>query len=352
LSDLVAQLVNLPLRETSGADTALRFQYQAAYGLALILDTHGEGEDYALVFEFHDDIAVLNSASVPTSVSFYQIKTKDKGHWTLTPILKQEKSSDDPSVLLPSILGKMYANAVAFHGYVKHVAFVTNAELAFGPKKSSFNSGECSPEEQKKVQAQILKEVSGVTEVNHKLIVFKSSNLSLSDLDAHTKGKLDEFVVKLLGQMDYSLDALYRAVIDECQRKSRNLTQAVSLEDLLAARGITKADVDKWLNKVREKSIGPKWEEVCHHYHFAFSELRELRREWHRYMVEVLDVNGEVAFVRRMIRQHLDDIGIGAMDLNGLVDKTLSEIRSADNVRTRDLTDARLKVMIIYEAYS
>src|SRR5688572_16124063 len=87
---LATDLVSKPPRE-KGA-TGGRYEFQTMWGLALLFQQHGTNDDYAIVFEFHDDIALLNRASNPTNVRFYQVKSKaTNGGWTLTALLKREK---------------------------------------------------------------------------------------------------------------------------------------------------------------------------------------------------------------------------------------------------------------------
>ncbi|WP_371932442.1 dsDNA nuclease domain-containing protein [Pararhizobium sp. IMCC21322] len=56
LTELKKKLTSTPQREDSGAHTNSRYHYQALCGLVLVLERHKLGGDYALVFEYHDDI--------------------------------------------------------------------------------------------------------------------------------------------------------------------------------------------------------------------------------------------------------------------------------------------------------
>ncbi|MGY8682311.1 dsDNA nuclease domain-containing protein [Bradyrhizobium sp. UFLA05-153] len=73
------RLISEPQREKSGETGYERFDYQALWGLALIFAHHGSSDDYAIAFEFHDDIVLLDSEQSPSRARFYQVKTKDKG---------------------------------------------------------------------------------------------------------------------------------------------------------------------------------------------------------------------------------------------------------------------------------
>lgn len=60
---LAEKLISKPQREKGGETGFERYDYQALWGLALIFEQHGGGDDYAIAFEFHDDILVMDSAS-------------------------------------------------------------------------------------------------------------------------------------------------------------------------------------------------------------------------------------------------------------------------------------------------
>ena len=131
---LAKRLVEHPQREVGGSLAQELFDYQALWGLALILSNHAKGEDYAIAFEFNDDVVLLDSAKAPSSIRFYQVKTKDKGHWTLTdtvsggPRSRRVRRIEDRPL---SFMGKLFSNYKAFPGDTKAMGFVSNVPLEF-----------------------------------------------------------------------------------------------------------------------------------------------------------------------------------------------------------------------------
>ena len=59
-------LLTVSQREEGGRTAYDRFDYQTAWGLSRLLDLHGTGKNYAVAFEFHDDIVSLDDADAPT----------------------------------------------------------------------------------------------------------------------------------------------------------------------------------------------------------------------------------------------------------------------------------------------
>ena len=143
---LATQLVSVASRENSA--TADRYAYQAMWGLALLFQEYGSSDDYAIVFEFHDDVALLNSATNPTKVRFYQVKSKSgsKG-WRLGALTDRpkEKTNDGGVVEKPSIIEKMYDSVAKFSDAVISVDFVSNQHCNFKAGKPSFRFAECDP---------------------------------------------------------------------------------------------------------------------------------------------------------------------------------------------------------------
>ncbi|MHC2088613.1 dsDNA nuclease domain-containing protein [Methylobacterium sp. CM6244] len=87
---LAANLIAIPAR--ARAATGDRYDYQTMWGLALLFEQHSGTKDYAIVFEFHDDIALLDSSTNPEKIRFYQVKTKlTYGGWTLASLLSRPK---------------------------------------------------------------------------------------------------------------------------------------------------------------------------------------------------------------------------------------------------------------------
>lgn len=85
-------LLSLPQREDGGRTAYDRLDYQTAWGLTRISDLHQQGKNYAVAFEFHDDIISLDNAENPASAIFYQVKTKSSGNWSFAQITARPTS--------------------------------------------------------------------------------------------------------------------------------------------------------------------------------------------------------------------------------------------------------------------
>lgn len=355
MTKLADHLISTPPREVAGSDAASRFHYQAVYGLTLIFGAHAGDGDYALLFELHDDLALLDDRQDPKLVSFFQVKTKEKGAWSLADITRQPKTKDKEGneIEHPSHIGKIYHNAIQFEDFVDSITFVSNAQMNFGMKSSSFNLTECEAAEISKVVAQIQKEHPGVKTVNTKVLKFAASNLSLGDLDAHAKGKLNDFVVKNLGEVEFSLDVLYRAIVSECTRKSRDKQLDATLPEVIVRRGVTRSDTEAWLTVVKQRVSIPGWDSFASELHLPALQKAKVRREWTRYCAEVLDSNAAVRAVRGEISRTMDEPACGELlTLQEVIDYVQPKIEPFAKKRLAPVSLERLKVMIVYEAFA
>lgn len=125
---LSERLLAVPQRETAGEDSDDAFAFQKSWALYSLLSAHLLGKDYLYIFEYHDDILVLDSEN-PTSIEFVQVKKSDKNSWTILRLSKQPESGGN------SILGKLYAHVVNFPGVPTKLRFVSDMHFNFSSEK-------------------------------------------------------------------------------------------------------------------------------------------------------------------------------------------------------------------------
>ncbi len=354
MSNLANQLISTPQREDAGADSASRYHYQALFGLSLIFKIHSSSDNYAVVFEFHDDIALIDNSDQPQKISFFQVKTKAKNNWTLAALVQQKAGATTKGQpkKLPSILGKMYHNVMNFGEHLESTTFVSNAHMNFGPDGSNFSLDLCEKDQLDKANAQILVEHPSEKLVKSKLVRFFRSELSLDDTDTHAKGMLSKFVVDNLGEVEFSLNVLFRAIVDECTRKSRIKTAQYSLEEIVEKKGITKAKAISWLDSIRRTNDCPSWESIAPDISYPHAKKIQLRKEWQLYRVQALDADAAVSIVRSYISRELDDSAYSSLNLMDTIDRALPNVETFANERLGAIRSERLKVMIIYETYA
>jgi len=79
--------------EVGGKHAMRGFNFQVWHAVLEALRAHRTGKDYAVVLEWQQDVAVLNSSSAPTGVRFVQLKKHESStHWKLHHLIKPEKA--------------------------------------------------------------------------------------------------------------------------------------------------------------------------------------------------------------------------------------------------------------------
>lgn len=94
-------LLAVPQREDGERTAYDRFEYQTVWGISKLLDLHAAGKNYAVGFEFQDDM--LDDAHSPSEAVLYQVKTKEAGDWSFAKITARANSkASTPSRLAAS----------------------------------------------------------------------------------------------------------------------------------------------------------------------------------------------------------------------------------------------------------
>jgi hypothetical protein len=343
------KLVQTPRREKSGETGYERYDYQASWGLALVFESHDDLDDYAIAFEFHDDIVRLDSSSAPTSAQFYQVKTKLKGHWTLTDLSKRKKSKDRSP--LPSFIGRMYDNYELFPDETERLSFVSNVPFEFiDPSATLFCFADCDAADFAKFLSKLKNEYPSATESTAKLMHFVRADLSLHDASAHLKGKMQEFVTNQRGTISYSPESLYKTIIEECRTKSKYTGSINSFDDLIRHKAITKSQVSGWLSQITLSPGPPSWSDISGDLTYGAMEKAELARQWNIYRALALGAGNEaINRVRVRIRTELQKLRGSPSTLGPLTEDVFNKIWSMAKATISDLTESRAKVMIIYE---
>ncbi|WDF75230.1 dsDNA nuclease domain-containing protein [Novosphingobium sp. KACC 22771] len=367
---LAIDLVSSPQRERGGQIAQERFDYQAFWGMMLLFRQHEAAGNYAVIFEFHDDLAVVDDPEAPAQIRFFQVKTKDKGSWSLADLMRRKELKDkkkdkkqnisggqadepeQPKRYAPSILGKMFHNIDQFGQRVSAVTFVSNApcDLHSG---QNFGFGDCPDVTLTKLVEAVQAEYESATDDEVKLLGFERADLSVQDGQTHMKGKLHEFVKRHVGAEQFPLDSLFRAIADECRKRSKFTGDTPKFSDVVRLKGITRAEVQTWLDEVKAVVTIPSWEELSASLSYPFVETTALRSAWRVYQAEVLNQADEaLRAVRRAIRDRISK-GFGTADqLMTVVEAIANDVRKLARMHLVPFKLERLRAMIIYELYT
>jgi hypothetical protein len=87
-------LVDPDITESGGEHANEGVDFARYWAIAALVDRELAGHiDYAIVFEYLQDVAVLDTPSNPTVATLYQVKKKEPGKWTRTDLCRQEQNT-------------------------------------------------------------------------------------------------------------------------------------------------------------------------------------------------------------------------------------------------------------------
>lgn len=257
---LAESLVSIPQSERGGEIAQRGFDYQACWALSEMLEYELNGKNYAFIFEYHDDVLIIDDEVSPTDLTFAQVKTREN-HWTASSLSSSTKKKP------VSIIGKLFIHYKNFAEYSPKLLFVTNASFNLCEEnggKSSFGANEIKNEHQASFK-QAIKDQAKLdnTSIDLSVMRFIQSSLSLDDHITHLKGKLCDFVDKKFGdKTSLSVNVLASLLEQECRNKSKiKSADIIDFSDLITRKGFSSQTFNCVLDSLNiSNSMRPDWE--------------------------------------------------------------------------------------------
>ncbi|EJG1076019.1 DUF4297 domain-containing protein [Vibrio parahaemolyticus] len=238
---MVDNILNEPQRETSGAVTFAKYEFQFHWALCKILQKHQKQEDYALLIEYHEDVVIADSLDGQNAnFGFYQVKNKTGAKYTVNSLTKRDvgNNGDKNSVLgklLSSCIGTKYEDRITEIGLVASNGFnldQDNNELKLDVITVGDLSETCTTELANKIESEL-----GVSRIPNNL-KFIIPTIQLANQREYVITKFADLVDSLFPNGMCNAVSIYRAIIDEIHRK-----------------GVVKYDFPDWERLVNEKSL-------------------------------------------------------------------------------------------------
>ncbi|MDD9741851.1 dsDNA nuclease domain-containing protein [Marinovum sp. SP66] len=223
---LLEEMLKKPQRETAGADTNLRFDYQKNWAFCEMIKRHLKGADYLVAFEYHDDVVFMEPDDDPQNVDFCQVKTKrSSSNVTLGFYLKRDKAKEGKK---PSILGKMYENFDGIGaGHTVKTILVSNVPFSFCVSNSC--AADLKENDVEKIKEKLTAELPDFDEDRLSNVHFLATGISLDAMQSFLMGEVSELFKKELGEgHGVNMHAWTRLVQDEINRKNNIDSETIS----------------------------------------------------------------------------------------------------------------------------
>ena len=241
--NIAEALLSVPQAERGGEIAQRGFDYQACWALSQLLEYELDGKSYVFIFEYHDDVIILNKEENPSQLN---------------------QSSKKKPV---SIIGKLYLHEKNFSTFYPNLWFVTNAAFSFRSKKvksNTFAADTIGTLDQKKIIKAVSEQIDlDEGTINLKRLSFIQSSLSLEDHMTHLKGMLVNFLNKKYGSdTGLSASALATLLESECRQRSKyKSAEIINFKDLVDKKGFSNTSFNKLVEAInKEKSTQPTWE--------------------------------------------------------------------------------------------
>jgi hypothetical protein len=261
--DFKDKLTNITPRESSGARTSNRFDYQKDWAICKLLELHDSVDDYLVIFEYHDDIAIVDSPIIPKKISFYQVKTKGRGNWTIKNLIKKDKNGN-------TILGKMFLNIINFQDHIESINFISNARY-----NVSLRNDEDSTTKREilfnELDKNIINDIRLAIKEEHKLennpifediIYLRCAELNIDNHSDITQAKLMQFIESNFPGKSYIVGPIYRTLFDEVKKKTNFELDCVDFEDFIDKKAISRQIFDEYIRSALS-NLGEEFKDIA-----------------------------------------------------------------------------------------
>lgn len=232
-------------KERGGRHGGKGHEFQRYWALCHLLKIDLERDDYVMLVEFIEDVAVLDSETKPSSLDLYQIKKKEGGSkWTKTTLAK-------PPAEGLSILAKMFDSKRLSPDGKASITFVSNApiELALiggvtSTGRDEFSGSELEPMLKASLQKSIATELKcAEPDIEFGALAFVKSALAINDLETHAIGHIATYLATKFPDHGARADVFCKALYGEIKIRATKTQDASSFADLCQIRGIAKGQL-------------------------------------------------------------------------------------------------------------
>ena len=310
LEDVISK--TLP-RERSGGPTSNRYNFQKDWSVLRILEIHDTTPDYYLVFEHFDDVVQYDSNVSPKKMSFFQVKTKDRGEWSFSELFKPSRSSKNYS-----IMSLLLDHIATFESGIESLNFVTNAKISnrlldknLTCNDSRFNLSAFNSETKLKIN-EILKSQTPIEidDIIESITCFTITPLHLASHRDTIIGSIVTYLNNKYGSPGINPAELYRSIYEEIDARSSCETTPRTLPEICKQKGISKNDVARLFERYYcTKDWDKEWESIASTLRIEgvpWGIIQAIKSAWKQ--IELQFISGSdlaTETLQRSISQHL-----------------------------------------------
>lgn len=262
MKEAVRQIIEVKPDDNSGSTISNRYGYQKNWAMMKMLELERHGRDYMIVFDYHEDIMVVDSLADDPQIDFFQVKSLRGDYWLMGDLYKAK----DGEKL--SILAKLLKHSVDFTR-TRDFYFVTNSFFNstqyskgddYVPSKVPFSKFHENIRKKTidKVQREIpeLKEKEGVWE--H--LYVSQEQLSVNDYKSELLQEIQTFIDEKIPLGEIKRETMYDALFGEIEGK-QNYDDLITDENVLTTRKSIRHE--EFANFIKQLSTFKSYDEHC-----------------------------------------------------------------------------------------
>lgn len=278
-------------RETAGAQTFEKYEYQYHWALCRILGAHENADDYVVFIELHEDVVLATSTNESIArFEFNQVKNVSESAWTKKRLTSAPKAT--AKKVTNSILGKMLQGVreKPFVDKLNSLDLVATCGFNLPPKTdglklSIISIGDLHEDCLKDIQAAIDRELG--TYPIPKTLRFITPDLPASGFQDVAIGRISKLVDVKAPGAKCNASTIYRVLIDDLHRKGTVAFDFTEWNNLVKNKGTTHSDVERVISSYTEskgiEAFLQDFEDILKDLELKSSKRIQVRRAFERY---------------------------------------------------------------------
>ena len=339
-----------PQREKSGPQTYSKYQYQYNWGLSRVLREHGTKKEYAVFVELHEDVITVDSFdSKKAKFEFNQVKT-DSANFTINKLTKPKNGSSVLGKLLDSCINKKYTSQIDCINLIAVNGFGLTPKVT-GIEKEKLCITEIEKTEFDEIESKIKAEL-GIKKIPDNLY-FVVPVLPDKGFEENVIGQISVLVNSLYPSSQTNSIEIYRALIDEMNRKGSNTFDYEKWDEALRKKALTSTTINEvintFTNSKNETNIVLEFDSICSELNILSIKKKKLKRGFDRYRTLRTGNKDSNTIKTTKEIQDLIDQNIESCDddLDLLFKKIIEGLKP--ETKSSFSTDELLKGAVIYE---
>lgn len=242
-----------PQRESAGADSYDRFEYQYHWALCQAFSAYCTNKDFAVFMEYHEDVIIADSLDkTKVKFTFNQVKANASGSYTTNNLTKRVNGKNGAK---PSLLGKL-CSSVHNKKYLKNVIelnFVSTIGFNFSPKDGlklrAMGLSDLEDIDSNSITAALNSEISGFKSFPKEILRFVYSDIPLQSYYEHTITRITDSVEVVFPNHLLKPKDIYRVLMDSLRIRGKDTFDYDKWDEVISNKALTYNDIHNVVTK-------------------------------------------------------------------------------------------------------